>query len=185
MSNELYHFGIKGQKWGVRRYQNEDGSYTQAGLDRYAKKIARNEQHNIHLEAKAAKYDKKSEKYKYKAEKYHNKVDLGGSNRLGVKAQKLAYKASKLRKKGLNVADEYEKLKIDRKVAKLEYRGKKCLEKSKNWAATTPYSEHAMDLLNRSTHYAKKAAKSRYKIAKNNSKNAAYAKRSQSLRDDN
>lgn len=34
-NNELYHYGIKGQKWGIRRFQNEDGSYTQAGLKRY------------------------------------------------------------------------------------------------------------------------------------------------------
>lgn len=34
---ELTHFGIKGQKWGVRRFQYEDGSYTQAGLERYRK----------------------------------------------------------------------------------------------------------------------------------------------------
>lgn len=27
----LMHYGIKGQKWGVRRYQNEDGSYTEEG----------------------------------------------------------------------------------------------------------------------------------------------------------
>ena len=32
---ELYHHGIKGQKWGVRRYQNEDGSLTDAGKKRY------------------------------------------------------------------------------------------------------------------------------------------------------
>ena len=35
-SNELYHHGIKGQRWGIRRYQNEDGSLTEAGKARLA-----------------------------------------------------------------------------------------------------------------------------------------------------
>lgn len=30
-TKKLYHHGIKGQKWGVRRYQNEDGSLTEEG----------------------------------------------------------------------------------------------------------------------------------------------------------
>lgn len=34
-SNELYHHGIKGQKWGIRRFQNKDGSLTEAGVSRY------------------------------------------------------------------------------------------------------------------------------------------------------
>ena len=34
-NGELYHHGIKGQKWGVRRYQNADGSLTAAGQKRY------------------------------------------------------------------------------------------------------------------------------------------------------
>ena len=36
MSQELYHWGIKGMKWGVRRYQNKDGSLTPAGKKRAA-----------------------------------------------------------------------------------------------------------------------------------------------------
>lgn len=32
---ELYHWGIKGQKWGVRRYQNADGTLTEEGKQRY------------------------------------------------------------------------------------------------------------------------------------------------------
>lgn len=34
--DELYHHGIKGMQWGVRRYRNEDGSLTSAGKQRYS-----------------------------------------------------------------------------------------------------------------------------------------------------
>ena len=39
--NELYHHGIKGQKWGVRRFENYDGSLTYAGKLRYGRGLIR------------------------------------------------------------------------------------------------------------------------------------------------
>lgn len=38
---ELYHWGVQGMKWGVRRYQNKDGSLTKAGKKRYDKELAK------------------------------------------------------------------------------------------------------------------------------------------------
>lgn len=42
MDTNLQHHGIKGQKWGVRRYQNKDGSLTPAGKRRYHPEDKRN-----------------------------------------------------------------------------------------------------------------------------------------------
>lgn len=37
MNPELYHWGIKGMRWGIRRYQNEDGTFTEEGKTRYGR----------------------------------------------------------------------------------------------------------------------------------------------------
>ncbi|MDD6639633.1 MAG: hypothetical protein PUE66_01350 [Erysipelotrichaceae bacterium] len=44
-TDELYHHGVLGMKWGVRRYQNKDGSLTPKGKKRYSEDY--NESRNI------------------------------------------------------------------------------------------------------------------------------------------
>lgn len=58
---ELYHWGIRGMRWGVRRYQRKDGSLTNAGQKRYAKeaeKIKAQEKIVKNKEKTKAKIDK-------------------------------------------------------------------------------------------------------------------------------
>ena len=49
ISDDLYHHGIRGQKWGVRRYQNPDGTLTNEGKERYGtvENFEKKEKHKI------------------------------------------------------------------------------------------------------------------------------------------
>lgn len=80
--NELYHYGILGMKWGVRRYQNKDGSLTSEGrkrlrLDKY------DDDHNedivIKKGTKASRVVSTSDFYEY------SDPDMGGSAAAGKK----------------------------------------------------------------------------------------------------
>ena len=87
---ELYHHGVKGQRWGVRRYQNEDGTLTALGrkrLEGYQKREFGLVQKRIDsgtrdLERHKAKLLKKAEAFKAsgrndKAEHYKNEAKSG------------------------------------------------------------------------------------------------------------
>lgn len=41
-NDQIWHWGVKGMKWGVRRYQNADGSLTDVGKRRYSNEVAAN-----------------------------------------------------------------------------------------------------------------------------------------------
>lgn len=51
LNDELAHHGIKGQKWGVRRFQNTDGTRTAAGKQRYYDGSKREEKEALKREA--------------------------------------------------------------------------------------------------------------------------------------
>lgn len=55
---ELYHHGIKGMRWGVRRYQNPDGTLTPAGKKRAAKADKRIERYETLRKKNASAYER-------------------------------------------------------------------------------------------------------------------------------
>lgn len=72
-SNYLMHHGILGQKWGIRRYQNEDGSLTDAGRRRLLKETSKLVRTNT-VEGKNAALKKLKESYT--EEQMRSLVDL-------------------------------------------------------------------------------------------------------------
>ena len=60
--DELKHYGIKGQRWGVRRYQNADGTLTEEGKKRYGSTIEEVERNAEEANAKAKALRLRSDK---------------------------------------------------------------------------------------------------------------------------
>lgn len=68
---ELYHHGIMGQKWGVRRFQNPDGTLTDAGKRRASKLESKSDKYA----SKASKINEKAAGKRYKLSKAYSKND--------------------------------------------------------------------------------------------------------------
>lgn len=67
--DELEHFGVKGMKWGIRRYQNADGTLTEAGKKRNAKNF---DKYNMKIAKSLAKSSKSAEEANKAARSYLN-----------------------------------------------------------------------------------------------------------------
>lgn len=71
VNGELYHYGTKGMKWGVRRYQNTDGSLTPAGVKRYAKKGYARDSYYSNTTRLGRAYDRVSGRHKAVADEVY------------------------------------------------------------------------------------------------------------------
>lgn len=120
--NYLAHFGLKGMHWGVRLFQNKDGSLTELGKERYGKK---GNASASRMTRDLNKLDREKMASKYRVEKF--------KNRIAKRDAKYAEKIAKAEKAGKTV-----------KVAKLQNRKNK-LKDSRTAKKIAGYK----DLINR------------------------------------
>lgn len=87
---ELYHHGIKGQKWGVRRFQNKDGSLTPAGKRRYDEpNVGRKTSESVTIDGQTFKvYGRNNKQYADKVAKKAKDMGATVSRESKVKEKK-------------------------------------------------------------------------------------------------
>lgn len=186
MYSELYHYGVKGQKHGVRQYQNKDGSLTPEGYIHYGYGHRRNVAKNFNKLSKqkskaSAKYNKYAtglatlDDY---GSKIKAKYDLAKSNKDAGKAEKYKNKYDKIKAKYKEIYDksqthykDYKNLsnKVEKeynKIASNKSYDFKVSTKSTNAGLLKDVSYDSIKIKN-----LKKDGKSRYNQAKRSLKN--------------
>lgn len=116
-NNELQHHGIPGMKWGIRRYQNKDGTLTNAGKKRYEKELAKAKEE--------AKLIKNRERTQAKLDKLSALKSDNASRKAALdqrKAEEKPVKEPKHKDKPHKMTDEELQAKIDRMNLENKYK---------------------------------------------------------------
>lgn len=122
--DELMHYGVKGMKWGVRRFQNYDGTYTRLGLARYRKAETDYDRSKARMiKARKAYRSNTGSKQAYKAAKANlrtSKLKLKSSYKKLLRDYD-ADEGKKLHDKGLTGKKAYAKYAVGMGVAVIGY----------------------------------------------------------------
>lgn len=159
-NDELYHFGIEGMKWGVRRYQNKDGSLTEAGKSHY---------YNKNGTVKKVPIDEYGEpQYEYSYTRRVNRI-----KRTEKKAGKLEMKASKAQLKSDKYFEKANRTAREKRYRKLQAKG----FKQKRLASS--YAHKAMKEYKKGNKYYKRMERefSQVPVSYLNPESVEYAKR--------
>lgn len=133
-NGELYHYGVKGMKWGVRRYRNADGTLTRAGRKQAKEEYRRDNKEAYELGKSATVYGHAAAKSMNRTIKLENKLDKQyAKDPEGVKrrTQSLSKKWKASAKTTAQLTQEYMELK-----AKAEDHCKRLIDKYGSEAVT-------------------------------------------------
>lgn len=106
--SDLQHHGILGMKWGVRRYQNYDGTYTQRGIERYRKAESKYNDAKRGYQDAVRKANSSSKGHDTLKEKDYKDLSVTKSQ---VKSAKKELKSAKR-----EMSKQYDKLKDDKRA---------------------------------------------------------------------
>ena len=155
----LSHHGILGMKWGIRRYQNPDGSLTAAGKLRYApdgnggyRKLSRSERSaaikaaNKRKEALEKARKTKAEKEKYEKEK-NEAIKSGDASKINKYFNDLSAEEKKLAMDQINTKQSFQKML--NQEAQLVSQGETKMDKTMNTVSkVTDWSEKGIKMYN-------------------------------------
>lgn len=152
MEYELKHWGVKGMKWGVRRYQNKDGSLTPAGKKRYYQEADAQGYDEEGYNGRRYRTTKKGKVEAYNADPYKwAQDDTEQAKRLTNEAATITGKIKNLNDRAIrnqpktrmdlsNMSDQDMRNKINRELLERQYNdmfGTKNVSKGREYAAKT------------------------------------------------
>lgn len=119
LNDELYHHGIKGQHWGIRRFQNADGSLKPAGKKRYDDDGEESNSSESKKSKSSSKSDKKREALNHPIKNAKEKFnDLDPKVKTALAAATAVTLATVLLSKNAHKNDAKQRIKRTEKKAK-------------------------------------------------------------------